>query len=94
MHLSNHSQNHHRRSIRLKGYNYLQEGLYFITLCCQNRDCLFGEIENGQMRLNDAGRIVEEEWIKTPHIRTNIALGEFAVMPNHFHGILEIKYSR
>jgi len=86
-------QKHHRRSIRMKGYDYSREGLYFITMVCQNRACLFGKIENGKMILNEAGQIVEEEWIKTQRIRQNIELGEFVVMPNHFHGILEIKYS-
>ena len=85
-------QRHHRRSIRLKGYDYSQEGLYFITLCCQNRACLFGEIKDGEMILSDAGKIVGEEWMKTPEIRKNTELGEFVVMPNHFHAILEIKY--
>jgi len=85
-------QRHHRRSIRLKGYDYSQQGLYFITLCCQNRACLFGEVKDGQMILNDAGKIAEEEWMKTPQIRQNTELGEFVVMPNHFHAILEIKY--
>ena len=51
---------HHRRSIRLKGYNYSQAGLYFITICTQNRACLFGKIEHGIMHLNDAGRMVEK----------------------------------
>jgi putative transposase len=50
---------HHLRSIRLKGYDYSQSGLYFITICTQNRACLFGKIENGVMILNDAGRMVE-----------------------------------
>lgn len=86
-------QKHHRRSIRLKGYDYSQEGLYFITLCCQNRACLFGEVKDGKMILNEAGKIAEEEWLKTPQIRKNTELGEFVVMPNHFHAILEIKYS-
>ena len=47
---------HRRRSIRLKGYDYSQAGLYFITICCQNRTCMFGNIENGKMILNDAGK--------------------------------------
>ena len=83
---------HNRRSIRLKGYDYAQEGLYFITLCTQNRALLFGNIENGEMNLNDYGRIVEDEWIKTLEIRKNIAIHEYVIMPNHFHAILEIKY--
>jgi len=83
-------QKHHRRSIRLKGYNYSQAGLYFITLCTQNRSFLFGKIKNREMILNDAGRMVENEWLKLPERFKNIALHEYIVMPNHFHAILEI----
>lgn len=87
---------HHRRSIRLKGYDYSQAGLFFITICCQYKACLFGEIEVGkglthaQMILNKFGQIAHKEWIKTPEIRNNVALGEFVVMPNHFHCIIQI----
>ena len=49
---------HHRRSIRLKGYDYSQEGLYFITICVKDRECLFGKIENNEMILNDAGKML------------------------------------
>ncbi len=83
-------QIHHRRSIRLRGYDYSQEGLYFITICVQDRACLFGKIENGEMNLNDAGKMVETEWLKLPNRFTNIELHEYMVMPNHFHAILEI----
>jgi putative transposase len=79
-----------RRSIRLQGYDYSQAGAYFVTLCIQNRECLFGDIVNGEMRLNEAGRIVAEEWLKTAEIRDEIELDEWVVMPNHFHGILVI----
>ncbi|MBB3187799.1 transposase [Microbacter margulisiae] len=82
--------NHHRRSIRLKGYDYSQQGLYFITLCVQNRVCLFGEIINGQMALNTYGQIAHNEWLNTATIRKNVTLHQFVVMPNHFHAIIEI----
>ncbi|HQB27720.1 MAG TPA: transposase [Paludibacter sp.] len=81
---------HHRRSIRLKGYDYSQAGLYYITICTQNRACLFGKIENGKMILNDAGRMIKNEWLKLTERFKNIALHEYVVMPNHFHAILEI----
>lgn len=81
---------HHRRSIRLKGYDYSQEGLYFITICVQDRARLFGKITDGQMLCNDAGTMVENEWLKLPERFTNIHLHEYIVMPNHFHAILEI----
>ncbi len=81
---------HHRRSIRLKGYDYSQAGLYFITICCQNRECRFGDVVNGKMQLNDAGTMVEKEWLKLPERFKNIQLHDYVVMPNHFHAILEI----
>jgi len=81
---------HHRKSIRLKGYDYSQAGLYFITICVQNREYLFGKIVNAKMELNDAGRMVATEWFKLTSRYDNIKLHEFIVMPNHFHAILEI----
>lgn len=83
---------HHRRSIRLKGYDYSQAGLYFVTICCQDRMNLFGEIENGEMKLNIYGQIAWQEWQATETIRNNTALHEFIVMPNHIHGIIEILF--
>ncbi|NCC26025.1 MAG: transposase [Deltaproteobacteria bacterium] len=83
-----------RRSIRLQGYDYSQAGAYFVTICTQNRECLFGEIENGEMRLNDAGRMVADEWLKTAEIRDEIELDEWVVMPNHFHGIVVVTACR
>ena len=81
---------HHRRSIRLKGYDYSQAGLYFVTIVCQNREHFFGKIENGKMILNDAGKMVNDEWLKLPKRFHYIRLHEYIVMPNHFHAILEI----
>jgi REP element-mobilizing transposase RayT len=83
---------HHRRSIRLKGYDYSQEGLYFITICAQNRECLFGAV-TPEMTLNDAGRMIECQWLSLRLRFPNIELHEYVVMPNHFHGILEITAS-
>ncbi len=81
---------HHRRSIRLAGYDYTAEGGYFITCVAQARVCLFGEVVNGVMNLNGYGEIVKEEWFKTKSLRDNIELidEEFVVMPNHIHGII------
>ncbi len=81
---------HHRRSIRIKGYDYGQAGLYFVTLCCHDRICRFGYVENGIMVLNEWGRIAHSEWLKTLELRPNVELGAFVVMPNHFHGIIRI----
>lgn len=83
-----------RRSIRLKGYDYSCDGAYFITLCTQNRECLFGQINHGKMILNHSGRIVADEWNRSAMIRNEIKLDEFIVMPNHFHGIVFIHDNR
>lgn len=87
-----HPGKHHRRSIRLKGYDYSQAGLYFMTLCCQNRAHLFGIIEKDKMILNHFGQIAAEEWQKTEEIRRNCRIHEFIIMPNHLHGIIEITF--
>ena len=81
-------QKHHRRSIRLKGYDYTQPGVYFITICTQNRLCLFGEVVDGEMVLNELGEIVRNEWLKTAQLRSRVVLDEFVIMPNHMHGII------
>ncbi|WP_036480014.1 transposase [Myxosarcina sp. GI1] len=81
---------HHRRSIRLKGYDYSQPGAYFVTICTYERQCLFGKIVNGQMRLNGFGEIVAEQWQKSAVIRQEIKLDAWVVMPKHVHGIVVI----
>jgi len=83
-------EKHHRRSIRLKGYNYSKSGYYFITICAKNKELLFGKIENGKMVLNKYGKIVQDEWINSSKIRKEIELDNFIVMPNHIHGIVII----
>lgn len=83
-------EKHHRRSIRLKGYDYSQSGAYFITICTQDRGCLFGEVADGEMRLNDAGAVVADEWIKSGELRDEITLDKWVVMPNHFHAVVII----
>ncbi|MEP9410249.1 MAG: transposase [Candidatus Brocadia sp.] len=81
---------HHRHSIRLRDYDYSQSGAYFVTICSWNRKCLFGEIVNGNMLLNEFGQIVKNEWQHTGIIRLNVELDVFVIMPNHMHGILII----
>src|SRR5690606_30881644 len=85
-----HPNIHHRRSIRLKGYDYSQAGLYFITICCQNRAHLFGKIVDGEMICNDMGNIANQCWLDIPNHFPNMVLHEYVVMPNHIHGIVEI----
>jgi REP element-mobilizing transposase RayT len=79
-----------RKSIRLTGYDYTIEGAYFITICTHGGWCLFGDIHNDRIVLNNLGKIVSNEWKKTGIIRSNIIADSFVVMPNHFHGIFSI----
>ena len=81
---------HHRRSIRLKGYDYTQPGAYFITLVTHRREMIFGDVVEAQMALSALGQIVHEEWMRSIQIREEIRLyeDEFVVMPNHAHGIV------
>ena len=81
---------HHRHSIRLQGYDYSQEGLYFVTICVQNRINVFGKIVNGQMILNENGKIVEQTWLDLPNHNPHIRPDIFCIMPNHIHTIIEI----
>jgi len=104
--MNNYNPNiHHRKSIRLKGYDYSQAGLYFITINTKDRACLFGKIvgvndvkvknfqplPRREMILNDAGKIADECWLEIPEHFPNIVLHEHIVMPNHVHGIIELK---
>ena len=83
-------EKHHHRSIRLKGFDCSRSAAYFITICVQNRECLFGTIAQHQMRSNEAGQMVSVEWLALSARFPSIILDEFVVMPNHFHGIINI----
>jgi REP element-mobilizing transposase RayT len=82
---------HRRKSIRLKEYDYSLPGEYFITICTHGKQCIFGEVVDEKMHLNEVGKIAKEEWLKTPDIRPAIELDVFEIMPNHLHGIIVIK---
>ena len=84
------SVKYNRRSIRLKDYDYSQAGAYYVTMVAQNRECLFGNIANAEMQLNDAGEVSRAEWIALPQRFPNVELDEFVIMPNHVHGIVVI----
>src|SRR6266568_1422323 len=79
---------HHRRSIRLKGYDYALAGAYFVTISTQDHVCVFGDIVTGVMRLNEAGRMISTEWDTLPAWFPGVDLDAFVVMPNHIHGII------
>jgi len=79
---------HHRQSIRLKDYDYSAAGAYFITICTQHRECLLGDIADGEMRLSPMGDCALSQWHELPNRFSGIQLDAFVVMPNHIHGIL------
>ncbi|NJO39865.1 MAG: hypothetical protein HC769_22930 [Cyanobacteria bacterium CRU_2_1] len=81
---------HHRRSIRLQGYDYSTPGAYFVTICTQHRECLFGNISGGIMNPNPAGQMIQHWWLELNQKFPSIKTDEFIVMPNHFHGIIVI----
>ncbi len=81
---------HHRRSIRLQGYDYSQPGEYFVTVCTHNKGCLFGDIIEGQMRLKAAGQMVHATWYELPQCYPMAEVDAFIVMPNHVHGVIRI----
>ncbi len=83
-------ESHHRHSIRLKGYDYSQAGAYFVTICTHNKACVFGDVVDGEMRLNEYGAIVKDEWLRTDTLRGNVVIDEYIIMPNHIHGIVII----
>jgi REP element-mobilizing transposase RayT len=78
---------HHRRSIRLRGYDYAGGGAYFVTVCTEARKCLFGEVIEGEMFLNEAGRLVQKTWDSLPERFRSLVLDVFQIMPNHLHGV-------
>src|SRR5208283_126523 len=79
---------HGRRSIRLKGYDYSEQGAYFVTICAKNRECLFGQIVDTTMRLSRSGKLIQRIWDELPNRYTNLDLDAFILMPNHLHGII------
>ena len=81
-------EKHRRRSIRLPDYDYSQAGAYFVTTCTHNRACLFGDIVDGEMRLNEDGRLAQSVWEALPKHYSHVESDAFVVMPNHVHGII------
>ena len=80
-----------RKPTRLPGYDYATPGSYFITTCAEGFRCLFGRVEDGMWRPNRLGGIVEECWLQLRAHYPAIDLDEFAVMPNHFHGVVHLQ---
>jgi REP-associated tyrosine transposase len=81
---------HNRRSIRLKGYDYSHTGAYFVTVCVKDHACLFGDVGEREMNLNNAGTMIKTWWLSIPDKYRHVELDEYMIMPNHFHGIIKI----
>jgi putative transposase len=81
---------HHRRSIRLKEFDYTRPTAYFVTICTQERACFFGDVVDGEIRLNDAGRMIEHWWVELNQKFSAVETDEFVIMPIHLHGIVVI----
>ena len=79
-----------KNTLRLHGYDYSTVGAYFVTIVSWQREMLFGNIVDGEVVLNEMGKIVREEWERTPQIRREVELGTYVIMPNHFHAIVII----
>ena len=86
--MSNHLPIHHRKSIRLPGYDYAQAGAYFLTIITWQRECLFGEVAGEEMHLSKLGNMAASEWKRLARRFPALELGEWVVMPNHIHGII------
>jgi putative transposase len=85
--------NHNRKSIRLKGYDYSQEGMYYVTIRTKGGECLLGDVVQNEVKLSAIGEIAQSFWLEIPQHFNNVRLDVFQVMPNHLHGIIVIKES-
>ena len=83
---------YHRKSIRLRGYDYSQAGAYFVTICTKSKEYLFGDVVEGGMRLNEVGKMVQMIWDELPKYYQGVAINAFQIMPNHVHGIIILKH--
>ena len=81
---------HHRRTIRLQEYDYSSDGLYFVTICTHGHKNIFGKIVDSNLVLSDKGKVVELVWKELSNKYPQVVCHEYTIMPNHFHGIIQI----
>jgi putative transposase len=86
--MQNRPRRYNRRSIRLRGYDYSLAGLYFVTICVNQRIPLFGRIQGDEVGLTDGGMMISRTWAEIPAALPGVDIDRFVVMPNHFHGIV------
>ena len=92
--MSDFKPHQNRKSLRLPNYDYTQEGAYFITILNVNRECLFGDVVQGEIRLNQIGNIVKDVWQSIPIHFPQASVDHFVIMPNHIHGIIDLVGAR
>ena len=85
-----HEVKHHRKSLRLKDYDYSQNGYYFVTICTKDGKEYFGKIKDNEMILNRVGETAKKKWLEIPEHFEDVRLDEHVIMPNHVHGIVII----
>ena len=88
--MSFNSDSHHRHTIRLYRYDYSSEACYFITICTQEKKCLFGRITDGVMIMNELGRMIGNWYLELGHKFPTLTCLDYIIMPNHFHCIVHI----
>ena len=84
-------EEHHRRSIRLRGYDYSQPGAYFVTICTQDPACILADVVDGEMHATKFGAIAESCWLDLANHYAELTLDIFVIMPNHVHGIVVLR---
>ena len=87
-------QKHHRQSIRLRQYDYSRPGAYFVTICVREKECVLGDIVDGEMQLSEWGQIGHALWDEIPEHFPNVSIDCRVTMPNHGHAIIKIDYDR
>jgi len=79
-----------RKSLRLKNYDYSQNGMYFVTICSYQKKCFFGRIVDDEMKLSTVGEIAQRYLVDIPKYYKGVSIDEFIIMPNHIHIVVEL----
>jgi putative transposase len=82
-----------RKHLRLSGWDYSSNGVYFITICCDRKQPYFGRIDNNKVELSEIGSIASQFWSEIPDHFPHVKIDEFVIMPNHLHGLLFLNHS-
>ena len=78
-----------RKILRLQNFDYTSNFAYFVTVCTHEMRCLFGSVKDGEMHLNEAGRMVREQ-VHAIQNGESVVMENYVVMPNHIHLIVKL----